>query len=60
MILADNSLLAAYVLERDVVSVDLIDQVVADRGLPDTQMEPPPATTKRSSKGVTTVKRRRD
>ena len=60
VILADNSLLAVYLLERDVVSADLIDQVVADRGLPDAQIELPPATTKRSAKGVTTVKRRDD
>lgn len=60
VILADNSLLAVYLLEQDVVSADLIDQVVADRGLPDAQIELPPATTKRSAKGVTTVKRRDD
>jgi len=60
VILADNSLLAAYVLEQEIVSADLIDQVVADRGLPDAQIDVSPATTKRSAKGVTAVKRRRD
>jgi len=41
VILADNALLAAYLASQHTVDADLIDAVVADRGLPDTSPEPP-------------------
>src|SRR6266852_3970102 len=37
IILADNALLAAYLLQQRTVNADLIHQVVKDRGLPDAQ-----------------------
>lgn len=48
IILADNSLLAAYLLQQRTINADLIDQVVKDRGLPDTQIEPEPQSIKRN------------
>ena len=42
VILADNALLAAFLLGERTIEAGLIDQVVADRGLPDTEPEPLP------------------
>ena len=47
IILADNALLAAYLLQQKTIHADLIHQVVKDRGLPDTQPELEPQTIKR-------------
>jgi general secretion pathway protein A len=41
VILADNALLAGYLVGQHSVDAELIDGVVADRGLPDTAPEPP-------------------
>lgn len=46
VILADNALLAAFLQDQRDVEAGLIDQVVADRGLPDTTPELPPAKQK--------------
>jgi general secretion pathway protein A len=40
VILADNALLAGFLLGQKTIDADLIRQVVADRGLPDAQLEP--------------------
>ena len=47
IILAENALLAAYLLQQKAINADLIQQVVKDRGLPDTQPEPEPQSIKR-------------
>jgi general secretion pathway protein A len=47
IILAENALLAAYLLQLKTINADLIEQVVKDRGLPDTQPEPEPQSIKR-------------
>ena len=47
IILAENALLAAYLLQQKTINADLIEQVVKDRGLPDTQPEPEPQSIKR-------------
>jgi general secretion pathway protein A len=49
VILADNALLAAFLAQQSSIDGSLIDQVVADRGLPDTQPEPPLAIRKKMS-----------
>ncbi len=41
VILADNALLASYLMGQKTITGELIQQVVADRGLPDTEPEPP-------------------
>jgi general secretion pathway protein A len=40
VILADNALLAGFLVGQRSIDADLIRQVVADRGLPDAQLEP--------------------
>jgi hypothetical protein len=45
--LADNALLAAFLLEQTTIEADIIHQIVRDRGLPDTQPEPEPQTINR-------------
>jgi general secretion pathway protein A len=45
VILADNALLAAFLAGERQIDVELIDSVVADRGLSDTQPAPLPPTT---------------
>jgi general secretion pathway protein A len=57
VILADNALLAAYLMGQKPIEPELIDQVVADRGLPDTQPELPRVIKKRAA-GTVTVARR--
>src|SRR6266496_1952847 len=42
IILADNALLASFLLKQQTIDADLIHQIVKDRGLPDTQPEPEP------------------
>src|SRR5205085_5589707 len=42
IILADNALLAAFLMQESAINADLIHQIVKDRGLPDTQQEPEP------------------
>jgi general secretion pathway protein A len=44
VILADNALLAGFLLGQKTIDADLIRQVVADRGLPDAQLEPAPVS----------------
>jgi general secretion pathway protein A len=44
VILADNALLAGFLLGQKTIDADLIRQVVADRGLPDAQLEPTPVS----------------
>jgi general secretion pathway protein A len=47
IILADNDLLAAFLLGQKTINAEIIHQVVKDRGLPDTQQVPEPQTIKR-------------
>jgi general secretion pathway protein A len=47
IILASNALLAAFLTEQRMINADLVQQVVRDRGLPDTQPEPEPQSIKR-------------
>lgn len=56
VILADNALLASYLLKLNVIDNGIIHQVVKDRGLPDTQ-PPAPTTIKRYEGGKKTVRR---
>jgi general secretion pathway protein A len=56
VILADNALLAAYLGRRARIGADLIEQVVADRGLPDTDAAPP-TTIKTRGGNVNAVRR---
>jgi general secretion pathway protein A len=59
VILADNALLAAFIMGEKIVGPDLIRQVVADRGLPDAQPPPPPTQIKTNARGnVTSVRRK--
>src|SRR4051794_6846001 len=56
VVLADNALLAAFLVRQREIDGDLIERVVADRGLPDT--EPMAASTIRTrGAGVTAVRR---
>lgn len=48
IILADNALLAAFLLGLKTIDAKIIHQVVKDRGLPDTQPQPEPQTIKRN------------
>jgi general secretion pathway protein A len=48
IILADNALLAAFLMQERTINADLIHQIVKDRGLPDTQLEPEPQMIKRN------------
>ncbi len=50
VILADNALLGAFLTGQQTIGADLIDQVVADRGLPDTEPAAPLAMKKRTTK----------
>jgi general secretion pathway protein A len=59
VILADNALLAAFLQGQRTVGPDLISQVVADRGLPDTEPLPAPRAVKKHSPGRVTAVRRR-
>jgi hypothetical protein len=47
VILADNALLAALVSGATTIGPEIIDKVVKDRGLPDTQPPPPPRSIKK-------------
>src|SRR5260370_38708409 len=47
IILADNALFAAYLMQQNTIEANLIHQIVKDRGLPDTQPEPEPRSIKR-------------
>jgi general secretion pathway protein A len=60
VILADNALLAAFVSREETIGPELIGQVVADRGLPDTDPLPPPQAIKKhaSSRRATSMRRR--
>lgn len=58
VILADNALLAAFLTGEATIGPDLIQQVVLDRGLPDTDPQPPEAIKKHAKGGVTSVRRR--
>jgi general secretion pathway protein A len=59
VILADNALLAAFLQGQKTVGPDLINQVVADRRLPDTEPPPAPRVIKKHSPGrITSVRRR--
>lgn len=54
VILADNALLAAYLARRPAIDGELIERVVADRGLPDTEpVAPPSIRTRGASVGAT-------
>src|SRR5215218_6967590 len=56
VILADNALLGAFLTNAKTVEADLIAQVVADRGLPDTEPLAPRAI-KRGGRALSTVRR---
>jgi len=57
VILADNALLAAFLMGEHTIKPELIEQVVADRGLPDTQPEAPRVIKKRTAGAVTAVRK---
>ena len=57
VILADNALLGAFLAGQQTIGADLIDQVVADRGLPDTEPVAPLAMKKRTTKARTAARR---
>jgi general secretion pathway protein A len=50
VILADNALLAAFITGTNTIGPDIIDEVVRDRGLPDTEPELAPAVRKKYSR----------
>ncbi len=50
VILADNALLAAFLQGQTSIGPELITQVVADRGLPDTEPEAAPAIKKHTAR----------
>lgn len=56
VILADNALLGAFLAGDKVIGPELIDKVVADRGLPDTEPEAPPTIKKHTTRKPTTAK----
>ena len=56
VILADNALLAAFIHGEKTITSALIEQVVTDRGLPDTDLVAPRAI-KRGGGTVKTVRR---
>ena len=58
VILADNALLGAFIQRQTTIGPDLIRQVVKDRGLPDTQPEPPRAIKSNARSNVVSVRRR--
>ncbi len=58
IILADNALLAAYLIGTRTIDGELIRQVVADRGLPDTDPTPLPMIKKSTGGNVKSVRRR--
>jgi hypothetical protein len=57
VILADNALLAAFIQGEKSITPALIEQVVADRGLPDTDPVAPPRVIKRGGGTVKSVRR---
>ncbi len=56
VILADNALLAAFLSGQRTIGADLIEQVVADRGLPDTEPAPLPTNKQRTKRTHSVVK----
>jgi len=57
VILADNALLAAFLQGLTAIGPELIAQVVADRGLPDTEPQAPPAIKKHAARSSSTGRR---
>ena len=55
VILADNALLAAFLTQQREIDAALITQVVADRGLPDTDLAAPPRSIKKHTGGTSTI-----
>lgn len=58
VILADNALLGAFLTGASTIGADLIAQVVADRGLPDTEPEAPQSIKKHTAGAKVTARRR--
>ncbi|MHB8645463.1 MAG: ExeA family protein [Thermomicrobiales bacterium] len=58
VILADNALLGAYLMGKAEVDTELIEQVVKDRGLPDTEPEPVRIVRKKTTDSQVTSARR--
>ena len=58
VILADNALLGAFLFGQTAIGAELIDQIVRDRGLPDTDPDLPPPTKKPTTKRKGTTTRR--
>jgi general secretion pathway protein A len=58
VILADNALLGAFLQGQHTISATLIEQVVTDRGLPDTEPPGPQVIKKHVNRERTTVRRR--
>ena len=58
VILADNALLGAYLLGQPTIDGSLIEQIVRDRGLPDTEPDQPQKTTKPATKKHTAARRK--
>jgi general secretion pathway protein A len=57
VILADNALLGAFLLDQTAIGAELIDQIVHDRGLPDTDPDLPPPTKQHTTKARTSARR---
>ncbi len=58
VILADNALLGAYLMGKPEVDAELIEQVVKDRGLPDTEPEPVRIVRRKTTDSKVTSARR--
>jgi general secretion pathway protein A len=57
IILADNALLAAFLTGQTAIDGELVDEVVRDRGLPDTEPEPMPLIRKKTTRRLAAVRR---
>ena len=60
VILADNALLAGFVSGQTTIGPELVQSVVADRGLPDAQLEPTEVVKKHTVAKVTSLRRKSD
>jgi len=58
VVLADNALLAAYLADTKTIDGTMIERVVADRGLSDTDVAPLPPIKKRTRGAITTIRRK--
>lgn len=59
VILADNALLAAFLQGDSTIGDELIEQVVTDRGLPDTEPMATPTIRKHARSKLTAIRRQK-